>query len=1065
MPRSPSAPAALLLAALGACSTPPINDAPDEAPRGLAAPRLEPTPSVCPDQAPAPEALPGVAPRHRTAEFWIERARAYGDPDAVLLSPAEVADHNRALRAGGDRLPFADTDLLAPIDRAALMGDLAGRFEKLRGQLADGTYVRGDGSPAVLGDLDASILERAFAPSLHVALGHVQMHCSPDATGYYTPALDQRFDRNLCSAARAQEPVQVVGTWPNGMRYVRTRYSSGWIDREAKLSPAIPEPLREAFVRGPRAQALRALDLPGAAIGEGTTLPLDAEGGVHYATADGFRQSGALDAAAVRPTARPLTRRAFIEEAFRYLDTPYGWGGMGGGRDCSRFVMDLLATFGLTLPRHTASQARAGTFHLDLSTVTSEPERLLLIEAAARRGVVLLHFPGHIMVYLGRNEDGAPMAIHSFAEYLVPCAERDPGRPEAKETLLTVDRVRVTDLELGRDTSRTAFIERITHVTVLGQAPDVELAGAATLRPPAPAEVPATCRDGDFALFNSPWKPVAGKPLRVIATGTRSPGPVELTLIDPDGQRHTPEPRVLGGPPYTWVAEVPDPQPGKWVAVLGDGARTEGCLTMRVRSRPDKPDAPSQYVWAPRNTWNEATENFYAAFVEALFDYPPEEDLTWPNLHSLVRNAEKNILFDHLGQGEDDGLVLDPDCADLPYLLRAYFAWKVGLPYGYRSCSRGKAGRPPRCGGLQSNLEARNGADDAAAFQHFARRRVRNFVHSASGRTHPDDDETDFYPVPLTREALRPGTLYADPHGHMLVVARWLPQRVGRYGTLMAADSQPDGTISRRRFWRGSFLFTPETRDVGAGFKAFRPVVVEGGEARALTNAELKAPRDFPPYSRQQYSIGKDDFYGLMEGLINPRPLDPLALQASLIDALEEAVLHRVVSVQNGEDWKRRNSGRTIDMPKGYAVFETTGPWEDFSTPARDMRLLISIDTVLGLPDAIRRDPARFGLESPDAAAGVIARVEQVRDAELPKRRFEYTRSDGSKWPLTLADVVARRERFELSYNPNDCVEWRWAAREGDPDYATCRQRAPEAHQARAKEYRKWFAGRERPPR
>src|SRR5690606_9487517 len=42
-------------------------------------------------------------------------------------------------------------------------------------------------------------------------------------------------------------------------------------------------------------------------------------------------------------------------------------------------------------------------------------------------------------------------------------------------------------------------------------------------------------------------------------------------------------------------------------------------------------------------------------------------------------------------------LYIRPDCADLPYFLRAYFAFKMGLPYGYAKCTRGGGGNPPRC--------------------------------------------------------------------------------------------------------------------------------------------------------------------------------------------------------------------------------------------------------------------------------------------------------------------------------------------------------------------------------
>jgi len=52
-------------------------------------------------------------------------------------------------------------------------------------------------------------------------------------------------------------------------------------------------------------------------------------------------------------------------------------------------------------------------------------------------------------------------------------------------------------------------------------------------------------------------------------------------------------------------------------------------------------------------------------------------------------------------------------------------------------------------------------------------------------------------------------------------------------------------------------------------------------------------------------------------------------------------VRRRVVSVDNAEAYLARHPG-IVPMPEGYAIFETTGPWEDYSTPSRDMRLLHS---------------------------------------------------------------------------------------------------------------------------
>ena len=49
--------------------------------------------------------------------------------------------------------------------------------------------------------------------------------------------------------------------------------------------------------------------------------------------------------------------------------------------------------------------------------------------------------------------------------------------------------------------------------------------------------------------------------------------------------------------------------------------------------------------------------------------------------------------------------------------------------------------------------------------------RRRRACIPAPARTPLSDDNTDYYPVPLTQETLRPGTVYADPYGHVLMIA------------------------------------------------------------------------------------------------------------------------------------------------------------------------------------------------------------------------------------------------------------------------------------------------------
>src|SRR5262249_16005596 len=75
-------------------------------------------------------------------------------------------------------------------------------------------------------------------------------------------------------------------------------------------------------------------------------------------------------------------------------------------------------------------------------------------------------------------------------------------------------------------------------------------------------------------------------------------------------------------------------------------------------------------------------------------------------------------------------------------------------------------------------------------------------------------------------EPLGPGTVHADPYGRRLVGARRLPQTASDGGLLLAVDAQPDGTVARKRYWRGNFLFVHDPTLGSPGFKHFRPVVI-----------------------------------------------------------------------------------------------------------------------------------------------------------------------------------------------------------------------------------------------
>ncbi|WP_242447106.1 hypothetical protein [Nitrosomonas supralitoralis] len=149
-------------------------------------------------------------------------------------------------------------------------------------------------------------------------------------------------------------------------------------------------------------------------------------------------------------------------------------------------------------------------------------------------------------------------------------------------------------------------------------------------------------------------------------------------------------------------------------------------------------------------------------------------------------------------------------------------------------------------------------------------------------------------------------------------------------------------------------------------------------------------------------------------------------------------------------------------MPSGVAIFQTLCPWEDYSTPSRDMRLIVAINVLNDLSKKNMHHPELFVLNglNPEAAKSII---EQYHNKRIHERSIRYTRTDGSPWELSIAEVLIRRSNYEMAYNPNDCIEIRWGAEPDTEEYSTCRRQAPAEQCAKMEQYRVWFRELRRP--
>lgn len=122
----------------------------------------------------------------------------------------------------------------------------------------------------------------------------------------------------------------------------------------------------------------------------------------------------------------PYTRKNVINQAFKYLDFPYSWGGKNRSVDCSSFTSNVYKTFGFIFPRNASEQERSLAKKIDVEDLR-ESEK---IEYLKNFNPSLLYEHGHVLIYIGSKDDSV-YAIHASGSSgkvsiidLLKCRER-----------------------------------------------------------------------------------------------------------------------------------------------------------------------------------------------------------------------------------------------------------------------------------------------------------------------------------------------------------------------------------------------------------------------------------------------------------------------------------------------------------------------------------------------------------------------------------------------------------------------------------------------------------------
>ncbi len=298
------------------------------------------------------------------------------------------------------------------------------------------------------------------------------------------------FDTLQESAVWAQTPVQPVAKLYGNLWYwVQGPYASGWVpaadlafvakpladqvetmgfvaaiaDRHSLNADPLSLNRGEAF--GCRSQVYIGNLFPYANVSffDLKVLLPDANGVAHAMSANAYTAK-ALDSDEYL-TCRfplPLTPRNLAAVANQMLGQPYGWGGMYEQRDCSSTLRDLFTPFGVWLPRNSGAQAKAGTWIPFEGLSGEQKEKLILEKGLPWR--TLIHYPGHIMLYIGAR-DGRAIILHNFWGLATRDAAGKEGRYVIGRCVITTLQpgIERTDLMPGKGDIR----QKIDGMTIL----------------------------------------------------------------------------------------------------------------------------------------------------------------------------------------------------------------------------------------------------------------------------------------------------------------------------------------------------------------------------------------------------------------------------------------------------------------------------------------------------------------------------------------------------------------------------------------------------------------------
>lgn len=148
--------------------------------------------------------------------------------------------------------------------------------------------------------------------------------------------------------------------------------------------------------------------------------------------------------------------------------------------------------------------------------------------------------------------------------------------------------------------------------------------------------------------------------------------------------------------------------------------------------------------------------------------------------------------------------------------MHACFAVKTGRPFQYVSEIDSTGGGDPRYAKGNHPVAFRDAREFGSMQKMMSA--ISSDVHSGHFRMAGEVENGDTYPVDVTQSTVKPGTIFYDPNGHVLLVYKVDPS-----GTIHLIDGHPDNSLTFGIF---SEKYAGRRQDAGRRLPALSPALV-----------------------------------------------------------------------------------------------------------------------------------------------------------------------------------------------------------------------------------------------